>query len=147
MARRTRAREVALQLVYELDMNRDSAPDRVRAFVDARLREQDLRQFALELVQGVGSHREVIDREIAEVAHHWSVSRMTPIDRGIVRLACFELYHRLDIPPKVAIDEAVELARRYGTAESSRFVNGLLDSILTRCGRRELAPSSTALAE
>lgn len=151
MARRSRAREVALQLLYELDRNPAAAEDRDRRFVESRLRGPRLRLFALDLVSGVSTKREEIDRLIEEVAENWSLGRMTPIDRSILRLATFELLFCQDTPPRVAIDEAIELAKRFGTAESSRFVNGILDRVLTthpRSAASEVSagPSQTDLA-
>ena len=131
MARRSRAREVVLQMLYELDRNPATPENRDRGFVEGRLRGAGLRQFALELVVGVRTKREELDRIIQEAAQNWTVGRMTPIDRSILRMATFEILHCKDTPPKVAIDEAIELAKRFGTGESSRFVNGILDRIVT----------------
>lgn len=129
MARRSRAREVALQLLYETDRNPHVLAELDRRFVEQRLRGVDLRQFAADLVAGVLAKQEQLDRAIEEVAQNWSLSRMTPIDRSILRLASYEILFRDDTPPKVAIDEAIELAKRFGTADSPRFVNGILDRI------------------
>jgi N utilization substance protein B len=131
MPRRSRAREVALQLLYEADRNPGASKERDREFVEARLRGSTLREFALDLVAGVRAKLESIDEIIQAVAQNWTLSRMTPIDRSILRLATFEILFRLDTPPKVAIDEAIELAKRFGTGESARFVNGILDRIVT----------------
>jgi N utilization substance protein B len=94
-----------------------------------------LRQFAQNLVDGVRAKREPIDQIIEQVAQNWSLTRMTPIDRSILRIATFEVLFGLETPPKVAIDEAIELAKRFGTAESARFVNGVLDRIVTNYPR------------
>jgi N utilization substance protein B len=150
MTRRSRAREVALQLLYELDRN-PATPDRDRSFVESRLRGAGVRQFALDLIAGVRTKRDEIDRIIQEVAQNWSLSRMTPIDRSILRLATFEILFCNDTPVKVAIDEAIELAKRFGTAESSRFVNGILDRVVTTHPRstgpdQPPGPSQTDLA-
>jgi N utilization substance protein B len=130
MARRSRAREVALQLLYELDRNEAVPEDRDRQFVEARLRGDALRQFALVRVAGVRTKRAELDRLIQEAAQNWTLGRMTPVDRSILRLATWEVLFGADTPPKVAIDEAIELAKRFGTAESPRFVNGILDRIV-----------------
>jgi N utilization substance protein B len=135
MARRSRAREVALQLLYELDRNPATPENRDRGFVDNRLRGPGLRKFAMDLIAGVRTNREMIDRIIQEAAQNWTIGRMTPIDRSILRLATFEIMFCKDTPAKVAIDEAIELAKRFGTAESSRFVNGILDRIVTTHSR------------
>ena len=152
MARRSRAREVALQLLYEVDRNPAALEERDREFVESRLRGAALRQFAFDLVAGVRTKREQIDKLIQQVAEHWSLGRMTPIDRSILRLATYEILFCLDTPPKVAIDEAIELAKRYGTADSPRFVNGILDRIVTNQPRSagtdaNAAPAESDLAE
>lgn len=152
MARRSRAREVALQLLYELDRNPAALEQRDREFVESRLRGAALRQFAFDLVAGVRAKRVQVDQLIEQVAEHWSLGRMTPIDRSILRLATYEIIFCLDTPPKVAIDEAIELAKRFGTADSPRFVNGILDRIITNHPRSAgpdaaTAPSSSDLAE
>jgi transcription antitermination protein NusB len=131
MARRSRAREVALQLLYEADRNPGTPQERDLEFVNRRLRGATLRQFALDLISGVRGNLESIDRVIQQVAQNWTLGRMTPIDRSILRLATYEVLFQPDTPPKVAIDEAIELAKRFGTSESARFVNGLLDRIVT----------------
>jgi N utilization substance protein B len=130
MARRSRAREVALQLLYESDRNPALNPERDREFVEKRLRGAPLRQFALELVEGVRANLNSIDHAIQQVAQNWSLNRMTPVDRSILRLATYEVLLQ-PTPSKVVIDEAIELAKRFGTGDSARFVNGLLDRIVT----------------
>ena len=141
MARRSRAREVALQVLYEIDRNPHVPEGLDERFVRERLRGADLRQFASDIIAGVRTKREQLDRLVLEIAQNWSLSRMTPIDRSILRLATFEILFRDDIPPKVAVDEAIELAKRYGTADSPRFVNGILDRILTSHPRDPGAPT------
>jgi N utilization substance protein B len=141
MARRSRAREVALQLLYEVDRNPGSPLEREREFVEKRLRGSSLRQFALDLVAGVRTKLDSIDSVIQQVAQNWTLGRMTPIDRSILRLATYEILFQPDTPPKVAIDEAIELAKRFGTSESARFVNGLLDRIVTDHPRSSESPS------
>jgi N utilization substance protein B len=131
MAQRSRAREVALQLLYEMDRNPQVPEDLTERFITERLRGATLRRFASELIVGVRTKRDEIDKLIEDVAQNWSLSRMNPIDRSILRLATYEVLFCDDIPLKVALDEAIELAKRYGTAESSRFVNGILDCVVT----------------
>ena len=93
-------------------------------------------QFALELVKGIQEHIDVIDRRIAEYAENWELKRMAVVDRNILRQACFEIIYRQDIPPKVAINEAIELAKRFSGREAGKFVNGILDKI-----RQDIASS------
>src|SRR5262249_46576852 len=94
-------------------------------------------EFCLTLYKGVATHREEIDRKLAEAAENWRVARMPAVDRNILRMGAFEILHLTDTPPAVTIDECIELARRFGTAESSAFVNGVLDRL-----RRDAAPAA-----
>ena len=129
MTRRTRGREIALQVLYQLEQNPDMAPDEVRAFIDRRLHDPALRTYANELLDGVRTHQARLDELIGRVAENWSLERMAAIDRNILRLGAFEMLHRGEVPIKVVINEALELAKRYSTAQSSRFVNGILDRL------------------
>jgi N utilization substance protein B len=129
MAKRSRAREVALQLLYQHDHVPTAEAEQIRAFLHRRLRDSELEQFAGGLYDGVLAHRPEIDQRLAAVAENWSVERMAVVDRNILRLSAFELLFQPQTPPRVAIDEAVEMAKRYGTAESAAFVNGILDRL------------------
>jgi transcription antitermination protein NusB len=120
---RREARERALSLCYELDV-RGSSVDELLADLPA---EPD--PYAVELARGVEEHREEIDTLIRKFADRWSLERMPVIDRNVLRMAVFELAHRPDVPVGVAISEAVELAKRYSTDDSGRFVNGMLARI------------------
>jgi N utilization substance protein B len=137
MTRRTRAREVALQLLFQADLNPVPVPDAaVEQFARDRLRDDELADFTLELVRGVRTAREAIDAAVSATAENWRLSRMMPADRNVLRLGVYELLHAPDpAPAAVVINEAVELARRYGTADSPAFVNGILDKI-SRTNRR-----------
>ena len=123
MRTRREARERALSLCYELDV-RGSSVDELLADLPA---EPD--PYAVELARGVEEHREEIDTLIRKFADRWSLERMPVIDRNVLRMAVFELAHRPDVPVGVAISEAVELAKRYSTDDSGRFVNGMLARI------------------
>jgi N utilization substance protein B len=129
MTRRTRAREIALQVLYQLEQNAGYKPIDVERFIERRLREPRLREFARELIAGVQKHQPRIDSLISDVAENWRLDRMAAIDRNILRLGAFEMLFCPDVPVKVAINEALELAKRYSTAQSSRFVNGILDRL------------------
>ncbi len=128
MTRRSRAREVALQMLFQWDFNPDVAPETVRQMIAERLRDRKLRDFAWQLFVGVVENRQLLDSRIEEVAQHWTLKRMTPVDRNILRLGAFELLCT-DTPVQVAIDEAIELAKRYGAEQSAQFVNGILDRL------------------
>lgn len=129
MVRRSLARDVALQLLYEEDLNPEFERQAAEQFVAERIASPEVQQFARDLVAGVRTKREQIDRLISEIAEHWTLERMSPIDRNILRLGAYELLFT-EIPPKAALDEAIELAKRYGTGQSSQFVNGILDRVL-----------------
>lgn len=129
MKRRSRAREVALQLLYQRDFNRRVERADVERFTHDRLRDADLEAFALGLYDGVVAHAEEVDRRLTEAAENWRLPRMAAVDRNVLRLGAEELLHRSDTPANVALDEAIELARRYGAAGSPGFVNGVLDRL------------------
>jgi transcription antitermination protein NusB len=129
--RRTRGREVALQVLYQVEQNPGLAPLDVDRFLQRRLQDAKLCDFARSLVAGVKANQPAIDAMITEVAENWRLDRMAAIDRNILRLGAFEMLFDEGVPDKVAINEALELAKRYSTAQSSRFVNGILDRLLT----------------
>lgn len=129
MTRRSRAREVVLQLLFERDHNR--LVDRAAAaeFIRNRLRETALVEFSIRLYDGVVANIEEIDRRLTAAAENWRLPRMATVDRNILRLGTCELLFSKDAPTAVAFDEAIELARRYGSTDSPAFVNGVLDRL------------------
>ncbi len=131
MANRSRAREVALQALFQEDLNPRDSRDQVMPLLESRLKDHELREFAISLVLGVLRNREELDALIATKADNWSVSRMAATDRNVIRLGAYEIRYT-DTPPRVAIDEAVELAKRFGSANSSQFVNGILDKLIEK---------------
>lgn len=129
MTRRSRAREVALQVLYQDDLNVRISPSIGEGFIRRRLRPPELVELAQKLVAGVRRHRERLDRLIERTASNWSLGRMAVVDRNVIRLGAYEILYS-DAPGKVAVNEAVELAKRYGAAHSAQFVNGILDRLL-----------------
>ena len=129
MKKRTRARELALQFLYQLDLRGPDLIEEAKVFFRGEEPDKGAREFAIELVSGVAEHREELDREIRAVAQNWEITRMAVIDRNVLRMAAYELFHSPDIPPKVAINEAIELGKRYSTQNSGAFINGILDKI------------------
>jgi N utilization substance protein B len=135
---RHRAREIALQILYSLDVHPDLDPDRaVALYFDHLLRDPGEvaddpgphdRALVESLVREVTAHREQLDRTLAEVSRNWRPERLARVDRSILRIGLWELLHAPDIPARVAIDEAIELAKRFGADDSPAFVNGMLDS-------------------
>lgn len=129
MTRRSRAREVALQLLFQRDLNKRIDRTALERFVRDRLRDETLVSFCMSLYDGVLAHQEEIDRRLSEAAENWRLVRMAAVDRNVLRLGAFELLYAPETPPSVALDEAITLARRYGSADSSAFVNGVLDRL------------------
>ena len=130
MSRRRKARELALQFLYQLDLGGDSDPGPHESEFWARHPvDDDARQFASGIVRGVTSNQERIDHIISECTEHWALERMAVVDRNILRQGIFELLWAEGVPPKVAINEALEIAKKFSTHESSRFINGILDRI------------------
>jgi N utilization substance protein B len=126
---RTRSREIALQVLYSCDKTpAPEAQDWELTLQDAEVSD-DVRAFARELVAGVIEQRGAIDALVASAADNWELSRLAAVDRNILRLAVFELTARADIPAKVSINEAIELGKRFSTAQSGAFVNGILDRV------------------
>ena len=131
MRKRTRARECALKILYQVDITKDSSKDISKSFWQniEKDTDKDLRDFVSTLANGVIDNLERIDKEIISFAKNWQMHRMAVIDRNVLRLAAFELLFIEDIPRKVSINEAIELAKKYGDKDSGKFVNGILDKI------------------
>jgi len=127
---RRKAREIALTFLYQWDVR---GPDVLPEMDDLLLkdrREPEVADYVKVLVNGTIEHKEEIDRRISEAAEHWRIERMAVLDRNVMRMATFEMaFRKDDVPPKVAINEAIELAKRFSTGESGAFVNGVLDRI------------------
>ena len=131
MTRRSRGREVALQVLYQVEQNPGISAEEIHRFITRRLLDdRKLCEFTESLTAGVKEHQGALDTMIADVAENWRLDRMAAIDRNILRLGAYEMLHCPEVPAKVAINEALELAKRYSTAQSSRFVNGILDRVL-----------------
>ena len=133
LRRRTRARELALQFLYQWDQRGEEVVQNLIAFVIDGDRDASVQRFARDLVAGVIDKAAEIDKVIAGVAENWDLHRMAVVDRNVLRLATYELLYLPDIPPKVSINEAIDLAKKFSTAESGAFVNGILDKIRKKC--------------
>lgn len=129
MGARSRAREAALKILYQLDVTKDLPAEGIKIFFRSHRIAVNSKAFVTQLVEGTAAHLPQIDELIAKHAANWSLERMAMVDRNILRLALFEILFFDETPPKVAINEAVELAKRFGSFESGKFVNGILDSI------------------
>lgn len=132
MRKRTKAREYVLQILYQVDITRCNWQEALENFWQSNEIEDisgELKDFSAQLLEGVVAQMQEIDKKIGKYAANWQLERMAFVDRNIIRLGCFELLYRADIPPKVAINEAVDLAKKYSGIESGKFVNAILDQI------------------
>jgi len=129
MGTRRKARELALQVLYQVELSGQPAADAFNLFCEHFQAGKKSRPYAREIVLGVSNDREKINELISRHAENWRPERMSTIDRNILRMAVFELYHRREIPARVVINEAIEVAKRFGTEESGPFINGILDAI------------------
>ncbi|MDD4956748.1 MAG: transcription antitermination factor NusB [Candidatus Omnitrophica bacterium] len=137
MRKRTISREMALKILYASDISGESLCDvGVKIWNGSPAVEEDIRAYADELVSGVNDNRENIDSTIVQYTDNWELTRMATVDRNILRMATYELLYKEDMPPKVAINEAIELAKKYGDKDSGKFVNGILDKINKSESRR-----------
>jgi N utilization substance protein B len=129
MSIRRRAREIALHVLYQLEMGQED-PRETLALTFRHFRPQvKSQEFCRRLVEGVWQRREQIDRLIEENSEHWKLARMASVDRNILRIATFELIDCPDIPAKATLNEAIELAKKFGSEDSGAFINGILDKI------------------
>ncbi|TAN45710.1 MAG: transcription antitermination factor NusB [Nitrospirae bacterium] len=141
--KRRKAREYALQFLYRIDFMENASDNPVS---DTRIKtdtspavnafwhetgetDPGIKSFAEDIIKGTIKHLASLDKLIQEVAEHWKLSRIASVDRNILRAAVYELLHRKDIPSAVTINEAIEIAKKYSTAESASFINGILDKI------------------
>lgn len=136
MGLRREGRELALQILYAQDSQKGELRETLRGFRDGVEAIQPVREFAERLVLGVQEHQTEIDEAIKARSKNWSLSRMPRVDLNIMRLATYELLFRSDIPKKVSINEAIEIAKKFGDKESPAFVNGILDE-LEPCAKLE----------
>jgi transcription antitermination protein NusB len=136
---------VALQLLFQREHNAKTDRAAIEKFVADRLREDSTRKFCLFLYDGVVANLADIDAKISAAAENWRLSRMPTVDRNVLRLGAFELLFMQDTPAAVAFDEAIELARRYGTADSSAFINGVLDRLRRESRSQEPGASDQEL--
>ncbi|MBI4395174.1 MAG: transcription antitermination factor NusB [Candidatus Omnitrophica bacterium] len=140
MRKRTQARECALKILYQLDILDQPIDQVISAFWEFNPASDDVRQFAEQLVRGTREHLTEIDQKIIHYTENWQLNRMAVVDRNILRFAVYELLFMDEIPPKVTINEAVNVAKKYSQDEAGKFVNGILDKI----NHTEVTKSDTA---
>jgi transcription antitermination protein NusB len=134
---RTGGREAALQMLFALEVSGDPSEAVVRRFWQSFEGQPESKEYAETCVRGVVAALERIDTLVREASLHWRLERMTRVDRNVLRVGAWELLERHDVPRAVILDEAVEMAKRFGTEESGPFVNGVLDRVADNLGRKD----------
>jgi len=140
LGRRTKSREFALQALYQLNITKQDVNALLTQFQKHFLPGREVDEFLRRLVLGVLEHCEELDRLIEQYSENWRLDRIDVIDRNILRMALFELLYCEDIPPKVTINEAIDLGKRYGSEDSGSFINGILDRIQNEVVRKPIGP-------
>ncbi len=132
MGRRRRARELAIQVLFHLEFNPGDPDEVFHLFCENFSPSKSVRPFSRQLVIGVCENESDLDRLISGSSKHWRLGRMSRVDKTILRMSLFEILFLKDIPPKVSIDEAVELGKKYGAEGSGAFINGILDNVYSK---------------
>lgn len=140
MGRRRKSREFALRILYQLNITKQEAATALTQFQENFLPGEEVDDFLKRLVLGVIEHRSELDRLIERYSENWRLDRIDMIERNLLRMALFELLYCEEIPPKVTINEAIDLGKRYGSEESGSFINGLLDRIQNEVVRKPIEP-------
>ena len=130
MGSRRRGREAALQMLFQMDVSGVGSEQAVQSYWAHLCASKEGEQFANSLVRGWSSQRDKIDTTIRDVSQHWRLERMAKVDRNILRLGTYEICYADYIPPQAAMNEAIEIAKRFGREDSPKFINGVLDQIL-----------------
>lgn len=128
MGKRRKARECALQILFQLEFDDSQAEDTIRQFWQKRKASSEIKEYSTWLVEGILSQRKRIDEAIQAVSRNWRLSRMALVDRNILRMAVFELLNEEAIAPAIIINEAIEIAKKYSGGEAAAFINGILDA-------------------
>ena len=135
---RRKGRELALQALYQIEMTGDPSGAAVDLFLQHFEGNAKAKEFARRLVSGTVSQRAEIDRLIAQATEHWKIERLAKVDFVLLRMAAYELVFCADIPTSVTLDEAIEIAKRFGSEDSAGFINGVLDHVArSSCGKTE----------
>jgi transcription antitermination protein NusB len=132
MGARRKARELALQMLYQFDLSGNGPDMIIETFEDLQKSKPNTREFATKIFRGTVDHITDIDSMIQAQADNWRISRMAVVDRNIIRMSVYEFLHESGTPKLVVIDEAIEIAKKFGNDKSSQFINGILDGILKR---------------
>ncbi|HEY0788729.1 MAG TPA: transcription antitermination factor NusB [Thermoanaerobaculia bacterium] len=143
MGARRKSRELALQMLFQYDISGNAPETIVVTFEDLHKVKPPVRDFAVRLFEGTIRNIEQIDQMVVEQADNWRLERMAVVDRNIIRMSVYEFMHEDETPKLVIIDEAIEIAKKFGTQKSGQFINGILDGILKRYNLQEAGGRST----
>jgi N utilization substance protein B len=131
MGKRRKSRELTLQLLYQYEIRKEPPEKLLKQFWEEKSKiHKDIRAFAEEIFRGTLEQAGNIDKVISELSRHWKLSRLSIVDKNILRFAIYEICFRDDIPPKVTVDEAIEISRRFSGDDAGSFINGILDNFL-----------------
>ncbi len=128
--RRRKARELALKMLYQMELNGGDAETALRKFCEIFPYQKEIVDYSRFLLVGINREQRRLDQYIEKASEHWKLSRFTYVDKNILRIGAYEMLFSPDVPPKVAIDEAIELGKKFGSEDSKDFINGILDRIL-----------------
>ena len=142
MGKRHRAREAVIQYHFWRDLQHGETPERIEDFWEFCPATDRVREFAQPLIEGMVTYRDELDERIRKYCENYNLNRISAVDRNVLRLAIYEMLYRDDIPPVVSINEAIELAKTFGGAESGKFVNGILDRVRKDLDRPAREPVS-----
>jgi N utilization substance protein B len=142
MGLRHTGRELALKALYQIDTRGEVSNQDLALFFESFAADERTDAFTLRLVDGAWRERELIDGILAQALEHWSIARLSRVDHNILRMAVYELLRIEDIPARVTMNEAIELAKTYGDQNSGRFVNGVLDQAATRLNLKDKGEES-----
>ena len=129
MGKRRSSRELALKFLYQFELNGGDLDEQIKLFLERNLSQEDVANFMKELVVSLLDNIEEIDEIIQKFSDHWVLDRMAVIDRNILRMGTCELLFSFSTPPKVVINEAIDIAKKYGNEDSPEFINGILDKV------------------
>jgi len=133
MMKRRKARELALQILFQADVGNLPVDEAIETtLTDVTNLDKEICDYVVQLVRGIWQRKSELDSQIQSVTPHWTVERMAAVDRNLIRMALYEMLHVPNVPYRVAINEAVELAKEYGSTESRRFVNGVLGALVRK---------------
>ena len=140
MGKRRSSRELALKFLYQFELNGGDLDEQIKLFLERNSSQEDVEVFMKELVVSLIDKMEEIDEIIQKFSDHWILDRMTVIDRNILRMGACELLFNFSTPPKVVINEAIDIAKKYGNEDSPEFINGILDKVYNEIGQKGPLP-------